>query len=56
MNSITQQVCSSSGTQARGFSATEQLLTTAECSLLPCSEAPECCKEAGEPGKAPCHH
>lgn len=47
-NSVTQRACSSSGIQARGFPATDQLLTAAEYLLLPLSEAPECCKEEGE--------
>lgn len=54
--SITQQACSSSGMQARGFPATDQLLTTTEYLVLPLSTAPECCEEEGmpAPGKAPC--
>lgn len=47
-NIITQQACSSSGIQARGFPATDQLLTTAEHLLLPLSTAPECFKEEGK--------
>lgn len=54
--SITQQACSSSGMQARGFPDTDQLLTTTEYLVLPLSTAPECCKEEDTPvpGKAPC--